>query len=234
VRVLSNRHMSETSRDDLVWASVPSGLQWCIFTTGVGAGCLQFIFLLMLMLEKPGWVDDSGRVRYISDALAIHQGFGAVLILLFLVSNCILGMSFVKYDLVRRCFFYMMLSLPISSGFGVVAYTNTDYLDEHLTSTMILFISYASVVGVVVFMPSGKWSDSFKIMDYVMAFLSILFTVMFVILYRMSDGKNSDNVIDNEHHSAAAIFEFLTISLFIMFNIMAPFRVRDHLRPQTK
>ena len=233
--------MDCNTKAEFVWASVPSGLQWCIFTTGVSAGCLQFIFLLMMMLEQPGWVDNSGRIRYISDALAMHQEIGAVLIILFLVSNCVLGMSFLKYDLIHQCVIYMFLSLPISSGFSVVAYTNIHHPDEHLVSTMILFISYAVVIWIVVFMPTKKWIDSLKMMDYGLAILSTIFAFMFVFLYRRAEGKKTDDeenlkVFDeasyNADHSAAAVFEFLTISLFIIFNIMAPFRVRDHLRFQ--
>ena len=152
--------MGLDSKANLVWSRVPSGLQWCIFTVGVGAVFLQLIFLLMMMLEKPGWLDDTGRVKYISDALAMHQGIGAMLIMLFLVSSCVLSMSFLRYDVVHKYFFFMLLSLPISSGFSVVAYTNIHHPNEHMVSTMMLFISYAIVIWLLT--PSTTFGALFQ------------------------------------------------------------------------
>jgi hypothetical protein len=226
--------MDVVFKKTITWEAVPTGLQWCIFMTGVGAGCLQIIFLFMLMLEAPGWLDESGRVKYISDALAVHQGFGAVLILLFLVSNTVIGLSFVNFN-VGKIFFYTLLALPISSGFCVVAFTNVDYPDEHLASTMTLFISYAVVVISVLWTET----DSLKGIDRGIGLLSIIFVFLFVFLYRQAEQKKLDDEealreFDEETfnavHSTAAIFEFLTIFCFIILNVLAPFRVRDHLK----
>lgn len=53
---------------------------------------LQIAVLIMLTFEDPGIRDDNGIIRYISDNIATHQGYGGVMLLSFAGSFLLLSM----------------------------------------------------------------------------------------------------------------------------------------------
>jgi hypothetical protein len=205
----------------IYWSDLSAITRSYIFAIGCSSAVLQFMFLMMLMLEKPGWIFPNGRVKFISDALADHQGVGASLIILFLVSNSVLGLCFLNYGKVSGILIRMLLALPISAGFCVVAFKNNDLIFEHLSSTALLFASYFSVLALTLYTAN----DSMKVFDKGLGVIAGVSVFFFVWFYYMASGL----ILDPKSASNSAVFEFVAVFCLILFNFLVPFRVRDHL-----
>jgi hypothetical protein len=210
------------------WAELGVGTKCAIFVTGLGSAALQVAFLFMLMMELPGWSDaDTGRVRFISDQLAQHQGIGMALICFFLPSLCVLCCITVNFppgpnrNLLQHMYFFLA-ALPISSGFCVVLFTNEGpHQHEHLVATCILFVSFAAVHLIALFtVHTNK-----HIVDFVLIVSTFLSSILFVVFYAIAAGEHS---VDK--YSLSAVFEFIAVLMFVVLNIQAPFRVRSHTR----
>jgi hypothetical protein len=198
-------------------------MRYCIFQSGILFALLQFSFLLVLMLENPGWITEKGQVRFISDALAVHQGYGAILIVCFLGSNAILSMAFVTRSRTQRVMICFLLALPISSGVGVVGFTNIHHIVAHEVSTCLLFVSYFAVLIVTLWTTKV---DSIKCFDMTLVGFSLINVCLFICFY-FSD-------VNAKERNVSAVAEVLCIFTFILFNLVAPIRVRDHLVHNTR
>ena len=210
------------------WTELGVGTKCVIFVTGSGASMLQVAFLLMLMMELPGWADvDTGRVRFISDQLAQHQGIGIALVWLFLPSLCVLGCITVNFapgpnrSLLRHAYFFLA-ALPISSGVCVVLFTNDGpYAYEHMAATCTLFISFAAVHLIALF----TVHTTHHMLDFASIIVTFLSSILFVVFYVTAAQENS-----LDKYTASAVFEFIAVLMFVFLNTMAPFRVRSHTR----
>lgn len=210
------------------WAELGVDTKCAIFFTGLVAALLQVAFLLMLMMELPGWTDvDTGRVRFISDQLAQHQGIGMALICLFLPSLCVLGCITVNFtpgpyrNLLRHMYFFLA-ALPISSGLCVVLFTNNGpYAYQHLVATCTLFVSFAVVHLIALFTVHTNQ----HMLDFVLIIGTFLSSVLFVVFYVTAAQENSV-----EKYTVSAVCEFIAVLMFVFLNTQAPFRVRGHTR----
>jgi len=217
----------------------------CIFIAGVGSAFLQMMFLLVLMMEAPGWIEGNEEripgkeneeiVRYISDALAVHHGFGIALIMLFFVSVVVLSLCSVNLKgSWQRLAFYFVLVLPVSSGFCVVSFPNSEYGWEHVLSTMLLFGSFAAVY---IFILLTSKESYFKV-DCCLVIITVVFVALFVAFFALEVGlvveagdpaQADKEQTKREYQTSAAVFEFLAVSMYVLLNAMAPWRVRDHV-----
>lgn len=210
------------------WDALSVGARLTVFWAGFSAAFMQGVFLLMLMMESPGWYNHAEqRVRYISDALAVHPGIGMALICMFFVSAQVLALCAVNLrSAPARYLFWFCLALPVSAGFAVVNYPNYGAtLAQHEASTIVLFVSFAVVYVFIV----GTARDSYWRVDLVLAALAAVFVGLFIGHYWTAAGAPTA-AARHARESTAAVFEFLSVALYVLLNGMAPLRVRDHAR----
>jgi hypothetical protein len=216
-----------TASDKFKWRDLSEMTRIMVWIFSFILAGVQLILLFVLMLESPGWVDESGRVRYISDALALHKGYGIGLVLLFFYSFLILSIGYLSRPMWYRLGVYLLFSLPVSSGFSVVMFTNVDTPVFHYSATFVLFFSYILIVSFV----RATSRDSMEMFDTVLGLSTVVFVVLFISLFLWANYgcKATDKTCEVNFSSASAVFEFLTLLCCTIWNSTTPYRVRDHL-----
>jgi hypothetical protein len=108
-------------RDSLGFASIT---MW-----GLVMVTLQVAVLILLTFEAPGLEDGAGIVRYISDNIAVHKGFGGVMLLAFAGSFLLLSMVSLPPWLVSLS--VLLIGGTALGGTGVVAF-HGEYEWQHI------------------------------------------------------------------------------------------------------
>lgn len=97
-------------------------------------------FFLCLCLEKPGFLNDNGRYRYVSDNIVAHPGFGASLLLSIFVSLTVLCFCETE-SFVNRNVVLVLRFLVIAGGVGVIGFQDVEgFSHKFCTGLMIVSV----------------------------------------------------------------------------------------------
>lgn len=106
---------------------------WAAVTT-----MLQITILILILFQEPGITEKNGVPRFISDNLAVHRGYGGVMLLVFTSLYVLLSMAQMPYAVTAIC--NVLVGINAFSGMGVVLF-HDEFEIEHLTCATIFIIS---------------------------------------------------------------------------------------------
>lgn len=129
---------------------------------------LQVAVLIMLSFEDPGIEDENGIIRYISDNIAEHRGYGGVMLVAFAGSYLLLSMISLPHWLIGVS--TLLIGGAAFGGAGVVLF-HGDYKWQHIGSAA-GFI-FCGLLLHVVAIYTGPWRFRHAIRDFVL----LLFTL---------------------------------------------------------
>jgi hypothetical protein len=147
-----------------------SGLDFGAVTTwGLVMVALQVSVLILLTFEAPGPQDGNGIVRYISDNIAAHQGFGGVMLLSF--AGSFLLLSVVSLPPLLVGFSVLLIGGTALGGAGVVFF-HGEYEWQHIGCATGFIASGLALHIVAIY--TGPWRWRHTVRDAV--FLLVTFT----------------------------------------------------------
>ena len=197
-------------------------LLWCI--NGVFV-VMQINYLVLIALEPPGFLDNHGIIRYISDGIRDHNGFGAAMLISFCASVtvlCICRLPKRKHEIFRG---WLKGSL-VWGGIGVIGFHDTGHY-LHLTHAGIFITS-----GLLLHLMHTPFQVPHVVRDnlkfYILFVLSVTFLILFFAL-PMSIQEPKVHWNGNESHrlrwTFSALFEYLLYVTICALNSCAVSRV---------
>jgi hypothetical protein len=168
----------------------PDGVFRAIQTWGMVMVILQLATLCLIILEPPGFMHmDNGTYmpRYISDNIALHQGFGALMVLSFIGSFIVI--TFVTVSDIAGFILIFLVGGATFGGVGVVIF--------HSPCTLQHFISAGIFIGCAIFtfiIVTATTKSKFVLRDAFLIVLAIALTCGFSIphyLFRQADGTRA-------------------------------------------
>lgn len=224
--------------------------------------CLQVLALLLLTFEAHsprhvlavtsnvttvGLVDEHNLIRFISDNIAVHRGFGSLMLLAFAGSYILLVCVFM--DPVTRWLLIFVITLSSAGGMGVVLFHFT-YHVEHLVGA-VAFISGGLLAHIIVASTSIRNSFMYNSFIAISAVLAALFLSFYIVAHVSTDGERNDRKFFNVSYVTnntivwevntqtyndtwfniwwlAGLFEYLLYISMIALNVLIPDQIINH------
>lgn len=136
---------------------------------------LQLAALMLLTFEAPGPRDESNIIRYISDNIAVHQGYGGVMLVSFAGSYMLLSVVIFPAWLVYMSF--VLVGGATFGGAGVVLFHPEHFSVQHIGSAC-AFIACGFLLHLLVIY-SGPWRLRHTARDAVLVVLTSVTAVVF-------------------------------------------------------
>lgn len=191
--------------------------------SAVASGIL-ILFIIFPFTGPPGVFQDD-RIRYVSDNLAEKEALGAILvgctIPTWMILACSLHNAKEVFGLSKDTVHFILLnlmSLPVSTGFGLIFFTITRFEILHYIFTTIFVVSIGVVHLLVNY--TAEHSDHQRWYLPVM-YLGALSGVLFLVLAIIPN---------NISQSVSAVFEYICVVAFLLINSRAGQRVEDHMK----
>lgn len=135
---------------------------------------LQLSALFILSFEAPGMTDVNGVIRYISDNIADHRGFGGVMLISF--TGSLLLVSMVSLNKAMVFVTVILIAGSTFGGAGVVLF-HGDFKFQHLACAC-AFISCGLLLHIIAIY-TGPWRIRHTVRDMVFLFFTFASTGIF-------------------------------------------------------
>lgn len=175
--------------------------------------------------SMPAYADWNNTVRFISDNIAMHRGFGSVMLLSFsgsyLLLICVFSNAYVKALLV------ICIVASSVGGLGVVLFHDAKYHTHHIACAA-LFIAGGILAHVVVSVSSAK---RHFVRDAVFIGMPIAMACAFLGTYWYAYKKSNDNRNHPKYITTwwiSGICEYLLYISISILNLLIPGRVLQH------
>ncbi len=223
---------------------------WTAVTWGLTAVLLQIVVLILLTFEPPGetchgalngnviggddgqicnstnigLVDSNDVIRFISDNIDSHRGYGSVMLLAFGASFVLLLCILVEP--LSLVLIYISVLLSAAGGVGVVVYHHGNYSTHHIFSAA-LFIVFGVGAHLVAILSGPR---RHIVRDCVLFLSTACFASTFVLVHTIAKGQG-------ERHDiwlrgkwwVAGIAEYLTYISVMFLNVLIPERIIENL-----
>lgn len=198
---------------------------------------LQIIALLLLTFENSSLVDDNNIMRYISDNIAEHRGYGSMMVVAFLGSLGLLSCMLLKKTHTGRSDLskvlvvttYLLYTGCIFGGVGTVLF-HGEFDTEHLICAGLLIACGISLHVLAIATGTGKH----RFRDGVLLTMTLTSAIIFLVVLLMNDEVVRDKKLLPRDPSLktrwwlSATSEYVLYLHIVILNFLVNERILEH------
>lgn len=209
---------------------------WCATMT-----VLQIAALLLLTFENSSLVDENNVIRYISDNIADHRGYGSMMVLAFMGSLGLLSCMMLKNTYTRRhtsrsdlsnfliSIIYLSYTVCIFGGVGTVVF-HGEFDTEHLICAALLIA--CGIFLHIIAIATGTRQHLFR--DGILLTMTLSSAIIFVVVLLMNNKVVRDQNLQPRDPSLktrwwlSATSEYVLYLHVVILNSLVSERVLEH------